>query len=106
MVSPAMVRPVRPGVTRREVKSLTVRVLDWLGRLTGTRTTAADAPLRTEARLSLGPKKSLVLVNCCGRRVLLGLSGDAMMLLGQWPQTGARRGCARPKEPARKGDLR
>lgn len=35
-----------------------------------------EAPLRVEGRISLGPKKSLVLVNCLGRRVLVAVSGD------------------------------
>jgi hypothetical protein len=41
-------------------------------------------------------------VSCSGRRVLLGLSGDAMVLLGEWPQTsaGAGRKGAAPKEVA------
>jgi flagellar biogenesis protein FliO len=38
----------------------------------------AEAPLRIETRLSLGPRKSLVLVNCHGRRVLLAVSADAV----------------------------
>jgi flagellar biogenesis protein FliO len=48
----------------------------WLRGLSGTR--AAAAPLRVEARLSLGAKKSLVLVNCRGHQVLLALSGDTV----------------------------
>ena len=42
------------------------------------RARAAAAPLCVEARLSLGAKKSLVLVNCQGRQVLLALSGDTV----------------------------
>jgi flagellar biogenesis protein FliO len=104
--NPALVRPARLEIVRPEEESLAARVLGWLRRLTGARTAAADAPLRAEARLSLGPKKSLVLVNCCGRRVLLGLSGEAMVALGEWPQTGAKRGCAGRKEPARREAVR
>lgn len=48
----------------------------WLRRMG--RAGAAAAPLRVEARLSLGAKKSLVLVNCRGRQVLLALSGDTV----------------------------
>jgi flagellar biogenesis protein FliO len=48
----------------------------WLRGLSRAR--AAAAPLRIEARLSLGVKKSLVLVNCRGRQVLLALSGDTV----------------------------
>jgi flagellar biogenesis protein FliO len=98
----AMVRSRRFEVARPEDDSLAVRLLDWLRRLAGARAAATDAPLRAVARLSLGPKRSLVLVSCCGRRVLLGLSGDAMVLLGEWPQTsaGAGRKGAAPKEVA------
>lgn len=49
----------------------------WLRRLAG-KSEAAEAPLRVEGRISLGPKKQLVLVNCHGRRVLVALSGDAI----------------------------
>lgn len=48
--------------------------LRGLGRARG-----AVAPLRVEARLSLGAKKSLVLVNCRGRQVLLALSGETVV---------------------------
>ena len=40
--------------------------------------TGMEAALRVEGRISLGPKKSLVLVNCLGRQVLLAVSGDAV----------------------------
>ncbi|MGA7524130.1 MAG: flagellar biosynthetic protein FliO [Acidobacteriaceae bacterium] len=39
---------------------------------------AGEAALRVEGRISLGPKKSLVLVDCRGRQVLLALSGDTV----------------------------
>lgn len=39
---------------------------------------AVPAPLRLESRVSLGPKKSLLLVNCCGKRILLAVAGDAI----------------------------
>jgi flagellar biogenesis protein FliO len=91
-----MVIPARSGLVRSQDDTLAARLLGWLHRLTGTRAAAADALLRAEARLSLGPKKSLVLVNCCGRRVLVGLSGDAMVPLGEWPTArGKRVGAAR-----------
>lgn len=48
-----------------------------LRRLAGKRE-AAEAMLRVEERVSLGPKKWLVLVNCRGQRVLLALSGDTV----------------------------
>jgi flagellar biogenesis protein FliO len=90
MVNPAVVRLAGAGAVRPGEDSLAARVLGWLRRLTGFRAVAVDAPLRAEARLSLGPKKSLVLVNCCGRCVLVGLSGDAIVPLGEWPETSAR----------------
>ena len=37
-----------------------------------------EALLRVEARLSLGPKKQLMLVNCCGKKVLLAVSGESI----------------------------
>ncbi len=45
-----------------------------------------DAPLRVEGRISLGPKKSLVLVDCRGRQVLLAVSGDAVTPLMELPR--------------------
>jgi hypothetical protein len=36
--------------------------------------------------LNLGPKKSLVLVNCCGKRVLLALSGDTIVPVVDLPK--------------------
>ena len=38
----------------------------------------SESALRVEARLSLGPKKQLMLVNCCGKKVLLAVSGDSI----------------------------
>lgn len=61
---------------------------------------AGDAPLRLEARLSLGPKKSLVLVNCCGKRMLLALSGDTIAPIADLPKPG-RAKAARGKEAVR-----
>jgi flagellar biogenesis protein FliO len=52
------------------------RVMRWVQRLTTV--PALGASLRVEARLNLGPKKSLVLVNCQERQVLLALSGDTI----------------------------
>ena len=52
------------------------RPAGWLRALGSGR--AGAAPLRVEARLNLGVKKSLVLVNCRGRHVLLALSGDTV----------------------------
>jgi flagellar biogenesis protein FliO len=85
---------VGPAAARLENESLAVRLLAWLRRVARGRAADAEAPLRAEARMSLGPKKSLVLVNCCGRRVLLGLSGDAIVPLGEveLPRRGAKSG--------------
>lgn len=67
------------------------RVLGWLRRIARP-VGAADAPLHIVARLSLGPKKSLVLVSCCGRRLLLSLSGDTIAPLMEIPKTTRRKG--------------
>jgi hypothetical protein len=83
MATGAMVNPAGTRSARPEEDSLAARLLRWLHGLTGLRAAAAETPLRAEARLSLGPKKSLVLVNCCGRRVLLGIAGDAIVPLGE-----------------------
>ena len=73
----------------------------WLRGLAGKRE-AAEAPLRVEARLSLGPKKSLVLVNCRGRQVLLALSGDTVapvLELEQAAEAPRSRGRGKRAEP-------
>jgi hypothetical protein len=109
IASPTVVRVAqaearRHDAVRREDGPRVARLLSWLRRLTGARAEAAEAPLRAEARLHLGPKKSLVLVSCCGRRVLVGLSGEAMVLLGEWPgrrEPGAGRGAAARNGTAR-----
>ncbi|HEY1808296.1 MAG TPA: flagellar biosynthetic protein FliO [Acidobacteriaceae bacterium] len=49
----------------------------WMRGLVKTRM-GGEAPLRVEGRISLGGKKSLVLVDCRGRQVLLAVSGDAV----------------------------
>lgn len=51
--------------------------LTWIRGLMRARA-GVESPLRVEGRISLGPKKSLVLVNCRGREVLLAVSGDAV----------------------------
>ncbi|MFZ0632235.1 MAG: flagellar biosynthetic protein FliO [Acidobacteriaceae bacterium] len=52
-----------------------------------------EGALRVEGRISLGPKKSLVLVNCLGRQVLLAVSGDAVTPVMELPR---RTGKAKP----------
>lgn len=56
------------------------RAAAWLRRIGGTQA-RAEAPLRLEARVSLGPKKSLVLVHCQGRQLLLAVAGDSIVPL-------------------------
>lgn len=47
---------------------------------------ASDAALHIEARVSLGPKKSLVLVNCCGKYLLMAVSGDTIVPVADVPK--------------------
>lgn len=64
----------------------------WLRRV-ASGSTASQGALRVESRMSLGPKKSLVLVNCRGREVLLAVSGDsitAVMDMGE-PSAGTKK---------------
>jgi flagellar biogenesis protein FliO len=58
--------------------------LRWMRGL-GKARSGAEAPLRVEGRISLGPKKSLVLVDCRGREVLLAISGDAVTPVMELP---------------------
>jgi flagellar biogenesis protein FliO len=46
---------------------------------------AGEAALRVEGRINLGPKKSLVLVDCRGRQVLLAVTGDAVTAVMELP---------------------
>ena len=46
---------------------------------------AGEAALRVEGRIHLGPKKSLVLVECRGRQVLLAVSGDGVTPVMELP---------------------
>lgn len=57
----------------------------WMRRLVKGRS-GGDAALRVEGRISLGPKKSLVLVDCRGRQVLLAVSGDAVTPVMELPR--------------------
>ncbi len=72
--------------------SWAARLAGWVRRM-AKGPAAGDAPLRMEARLHLGPKKSLVLVDCCGKKVLLAMSGDAIvpvLELAKTQRTSAR----------------
>jgi flagellar biogenesis protein FliO len=60
--------------------------LRWLsGRLRAR--SGGEAALRVEGRISLGAKKSLVLVDCRGRQVLLAVTGDAITPVMELPRT-------------------
>lgn len=61
----------------------------WLRRLAST-PAEGEAPLRLESRVTLGPKKSLVLVNCCGKRVLLAVSADTVVPVMEIPAVRRR----------------
>ncbi|MGA8529612.1 MAG: flagellar biosynthetic protein FliO [Acidobacteriaceae bacterium] len=59
--------------------------LGWIRSLMKARA-GAESPLQVEGRISLGAKKSLVLVNCRGREVLLAVSGDAVTPVMELPR--------------------
>lgn len=59
--------------------------LRWVRGLVKTRS-GGEAALRVEGRITLGPKKSLVLVECRGRQVLLAVSGDAITPVMELPR--------------------
>ena len=107
-----VVVPLEQGPTRFQF--LPGVQVGWLGRavswLVGNLSRSEQTALHVEARLSLGPKKSLVLIHCAGRQVLLALSGDAITpvldlaaepLAARTSTRGARRG----ERPAKKGIL-
>ena len=71
-------------------RSWMLRLAAWLRKVANP--VQGENPLRIEARLNLGPKKAVVLVNCCGRRVLLALSGDAIAPLLEVPKPTRRKG--------------
>lgn len=52
---------------------------------------AGASPLRLEARIGLGGKKSLVLVSCRGRQVLLAVSGETVTPVMEIPAPRAGR---------------
>jgi flagellar biogenesis protein FliO len=66
----------------------------WLRRLMSL-PTAGEMPIRLEGRLNLGPKKSLVLVNCRGKSVLLAVGGEAITPVMEVPARRRKR-----KDPA------
>jgi len=86
--------PVFDGNTPMPRYSWTMRLGLWLRRLMSL-PTAGEMPIRLEGRLSLGPKKSLVLVNCRGKTVLLALGAEAITPVMEVPARRRKR-----KEPA------
>jgi Flagellar biosynthesis protein, FliO len=72
-----VLNPVFDGSTPMPRYSWTMRLGLWLRRLMSL-PTAGEMPIRLEGRLNLGPKKSLVLVNCRGKSVLLALGSEVI----------------------------
>jgi hypothetical protein len=72
-----VLNPVFDGSTPMPRYSWTMRLGLWLRKLMSL-PTAGELPIRLEGRLSLGPKKSLVLVNCRGKSVLLALGSEVI----------------------------
>lgn len=69
-----------------------MRMALWLRRLVAL-PVSGEMPLRLEARLGLGTKKALVLVNCRGKRVLLAVSGESITPVMEVPgPRGTRKG--------------
>ena len=60
-------------------------LLRWIRSRVKTRS-GGEEVLRVAGRISLGPKKSLVLVECRGRQVLLAMSGDAVTPVMELPR--------------------
>ena len=86
--------PVFDGSTPLPRYSWTMRLGLWLRRLMSL-PTAGEVPIRLEGRLSLGPKKSLVLVHCRGKSVLLALGGEMIAPIMEVPAHRRRK-----REPA------
>ncbi len=82
--------PVFDGSTPLPRYSWTMRMGLWLRRLMSL-PTAGEMPIRLEGRLSLGPKKSLVLVNCRGKSVLLALGSESITPVMEVPAPRRRR---------------
>ena len=83
-----------PGWGRQgeRARPLWAAAAGWLRGLTKS---PEGALLRVEARVSLGGKKSLVLVSCRGRRVLLAVSGEAITPVMEMAAERARKREAR-----------
>ena len=82
-------------------------------RLAAKRQTARESGLSVEGRVNLGPKKSLLLVHCHGRRYLIASAGDriapiveVLPVSSRKPPSAARKRTpapAQPGEPEKKG---
>jgi flagellar biosynthetic protein FliP len=79
-----VLNPVFDGSTPMPRYSWTMRLGLWLRRLMSL-PTASEMPIRLEGRLNLGPKKSLVLVNCRGKSVLLALGTETITPIMEVP---------------------
>jgi len=86
--------PVFDGTTPMPRYSWTMRLGLWLRKLMSL-PTAGEIPIRLEGRLNLGPKKSLVLVNCRGKSVLLALGSEVITPIMEVPAHRRRK-----REPA------
>lgn len=86
--------PVFDGSTPMPRYSWTMRLGLWLRRLMSL-PTAGEIPIRLEGRLNLGPKKSLVLVNCRGKSVLLAMGSEVITPIMEVPMPRRRK-----REPA------
>lgn len=82
--------PVFDGNAPMPRPTWTMRLGLWLRRLMSL-PTSGEMPIRMEGRLNLGPKKSLVLVNCRGKSVLLALGGEAITPVMEVPAPRRRR---------------
>lgn len=89
-----VLNPVFDGSTPMPRYSWTMRLGLWLRKLMSL-PTAGELPIRLEGRLSLGPKKSLVLVNCRGKSVLLALGSEVITPIMEVPAHRRRK-----REPA------
>ena len=82
--------PVFDGSTPLPRYSWTMRMGIWLRRLMSL-PTVGEMPIRLEGRLSLGPKKSLVLVNSRGKSVLRAVGSDSITPVMEVPPPRRRR---------------
>lgn len=86
--------PVFDGSTPMPRYSWTMKLGLWLRKLMSL-PTAGEMPIRLEGRLNLGPKKSLVLVNCRGKSVLLAIGSEVITPIMEVPAHRRRK-----REPA------